>query len=94
MRKILDSIITRTCHLVVEEQDVVKTLRVINQHHKLVPDMRVGNCGWADDTNKWFIHFVTSKAKWKEIRNDLKVIRVFENLDIPKNSVGKVYTTD
>lgn len=94
MKNLMDLIITKRHHLIVEEQDVVKTLKVINQHHKIVPDMAVGNCGWADDTNKWFIHFTTSRAKWKAIRNELKVVRVFENLDIPKNTIGVVYSTD
>lgn len=94
MKNILDHIITKRYHFVVEEQDVVKTLNTINKHQRIVPDMRVGNCGWADDPNKWFIHFTTSKAKWELIRNDIKLVRVFGNMDIPKNSVGKVYTTD
>lgn len=93
MRNLLDLFVTKRCHLVVEEQDVVKTLRVINQNHRTVPDMAVGNCGW-DDTNKWFIHFTTTKAKWKIIRKELNVVRVFENTDIPANKVGVVYSTD
>lgn len=93
IRKLIDRVTTRRCHVVIEEQDVCKTLRVINSHHKIVPEMAVGNCGW-DDTNKWFIHFTTSNAKWDIIRKELKVVRVYENTDIPKNTVGVVYSTD
>ena len=94
MRKLLDKIMTRRCHLVVEEDDVIRVLKVINKHHKLVPNMSVGNCGWGDDTKKWFIHFTTTKHKWDLIRTELKVIRVFKNTEIPKNCIGTVYTTD
>lgn len=94
MMKLLDSIIRERHHLILEEQDVIKTLRVINEHHKFVPDMAVGNCGWADDTNKWFIHFTTTKAKWYDIRKELKVVRVFGNTDIPKSTIGVVYSED
>lgn len=93
-KKFLDRILTRRCHLIVEEEDMIRALNVINKHHRVAPDMRVGNCGWADDTKKWFIHFTTTEYKWNLIRNDLKVVRVFENTDIPKNCIEKVYTTD
>ena len=93
MGKLMDKIIKRTRHLIVEEADVTKTLRVIQEHHKFVPDMAVGNCGWDDET-KWFIHFAATNAKWEVIRHDLGVVRVFTNKDIPENANGVVYTTD
>lgn len=94
MKNLLNQVVTKRCHLVLEEQDVINTLKMINKHHRIVPDMAVGNCGWADDPNKWFIHFTTTRAKWNVIRNELKVVRVFGNIDIPKNTVGIVYTAD
>lgn len=57
-------------------------------------NMAIGNCGWGDDTKKWFIHFTTTEYKWNLIRNDLKVVRVFKNTDIPKDKIGTVYSTD
>jgi len=80
--------------LVVNEEDVVNTLKVIQRYHKVVPDMAVGNCGWADDPEKWFIFFDTTNHVWEHIRNDLKVVRVFGNKDIPTNTRGVVYSTD
>lgn len=95
MTNIIDLLVTKSYQLVVEEKDVTKTLKVINAHHRFVPDMQVGNCGWAeDDNNKWFIRFTTSKAKWKVIRSELKVHRVFESTDIPKQTNGTVYSMD
>lgn len=52
MRKLLDKIMIKRCHLVVEVNDVIRVLKIINKHHKLVPNMAVGNCGWGDDTKK------------------------------------------
>lgn len=94
MKNIMDLFVTKNYSLIVEEKDVTKTLKVINKHHRFVPDMQVGNCDWADDTNKWFIHFTTTKAKWKLVRDELKVHRVFEVTDIPKQTNGNVYSTD
>lgn len=94
MKNLLNKILTRRCHLVVEEEDIIRVLKVINKHHRLVPNMAIGNCGWGDDTKKWFIHFKTTEYKWELIRNDLKVVRVFKNTDIPKDKIGTVYSTD
>lgn len=95
MQNLLDKIKTRRCHLVLEEEDVIRVLNVINKHHRIAPNMRVQNCGWAD-SNKWFIHFDSTEYKWNRIRFELKVIRVFSNMDIPNDTkgCGNVYTTD
>lgn len=94
MRNFVNHFISKRFHLVVEEEDVTKALQIINKHHLTAPNMSVGNCGWADDRNKWFIHFTTSQAKWDIIRKEMRVKRVFENLDIPKNTIGVIYSTD
>ena len=94
MKNLLNKILARRCHLVAEEEDIIRVLKVINKHHRLVPNMAIGNCGWGDDTKKWFIHFTTTEYKWNLIRNDLKVVRVFKNTDIPKDKIGTVYSTD
>ena len=90
----LDKFITKRHHIIVEEVDIVNVLKVVNKCHRTSPDISVGNCGWADDSNKWFIHFTTTNSKWDSIRKDLKVVRVFSNQDIPKNTIGTVYSTD
>ena len=90
----LDKVIPVRHHLVLDEEDVVKALKVIQQHHRIVPDMAVGNCGWADDLGKWFIHFTTTECKWEEIRKKLNVVRVYGNADIPNYKKGVIYSTD
>lgn len=89
-----DRFVTKRHHIIVEEVDVIKALYAINRQHVFVPDMKVGNCGWADDVSKWFIHFTTTEAKWNAIRYELHIIRVFNNSEIPKNTVGSIYSTD
>ena len=83
MQNLLDKIKTRRCHLVLEEEDVIRVLNVINKHHRIAPNMRV-------------IHFDSTEYKWNRIRFELKVIRVFSNMDIPNDTkgCGNVYTTD
>ena len=94
LQKLISNFKLKRVHFVMEETDVTTVLGAINSHHKCVPDMRVGNCGWADDTNKWFIHFTTTNSKWELIRDELKVVRVYGNMDIPKDTIGTIYSTD
>lgn len=93
MNKLFDRFIYKRYHLVLEERCVVYALSVINKYHRIIPNMAVGNCGWAD-RRKWFIDFTTTERKWKRIREELNVIRVFDVCDIPPNLVGFIYTTD
>ena len=92
-KTLMNKLVHRYYHLILNENDVISTLKVINKHHKVVPDMAVGNCGW-NDTSKWFIHFYTTESKWEEIRKELRVIRVFNYTDIPEENNGNVYTMD
>lgn len=98
MLKLIEKLIVKRRSLVCEEADLTKVLGVINKHQDpwiiCRPNMSVGNCGWKDDTNKWFVHFDASKRAWQKIVNDLDIIRVWQNRDIPKNCKGKVYSID
>lgn len=99
MANFMDSIIYKRRGLVFEEADIARVLTVINKRvcNKTIGmmkvDMSVGNCGWADAT-KWFVHFNATENQWVKIVDDLKVIRVWGNTDIPKDCVGQVYSTD
>ena len=81
-------------HLIVDEKDVTRILKVINAHHKNVPNMQIGKCEWADDRNKWFVHYDSNEYAWELIRKELSVCRVYSNTDIPKSAVGAVFSTD
>lgn len=53
---------------------MTKTLNVINRYSTLLINLRlaVGNCGWANEPTRWFIHFDISQDKWNAIKEDLK----------------------
>lgn len=93
MAKLINKMVIRRRHIIVDAEDVLHALSVIQSHHSVVPEMKVGNCGWAE-TNKWFIHFDCSNEKWELIRHELEVVRVFNNSDIPNANFGAVYSTD
>ena len=99
MKNLIDKFVFKRHYLVLEETDVVNALDVIMKHQNKSlrvlskTNMLVGNCGWADKT-KWFIHFTTSEDRWYDIRRELKIVRVWENRDIPKNTNGIVYSTN
>lgn len=93
MKNVFDKFITERHHLIVGEDDVINTLRVIQKHNKLMNNMAVGNCDW-ENGNNWFIHFTTTRANWDIIRHELNVVRVFENADIPEDIKGVVYSAD
>ena len=96
MVQIIDNLLFKERHhLVLEEEDVLKVLDFICKlHRNHVPNMKVANCGWADDKKKWFIYFDTTRGKWNHLVRELNVVRVFGNRDIPENTIGIVYTTD
>ena len=94
MSSIFDRFVTERHHLVVEEGDVTNVLKQVNAHCKSKTEIRVGNCGWADDPTKWFVHFTTTRAKWYELVNAMKIVRTWNHETIPKNTIGVVYSTD
>ena len=94
MGKLLDRVVTKRFHLVLDECDVIRTITVINRHHRFYPTYSVGNCGWADDRTKWFINFTTTIHKWKKMRHELCITRVFDICDIPEDSKGVIFSTD
>lgn len=87
---LIDSVIGKRRHIVVNKKDLVKALEVINQNK--IYNMDIGSCGW-DDLSKWFIHFNATNKKWGNIVQELNVIRVWKNTDIPDKGEG-VYSTD
>lgn len=96
--KKLDGFIYNLRHLVLDEESVLATIKHIQEACTSIwsiikQNMAVGNCGWAD-RKKWFIHFTCSNKEWEILRNEMNIIRVFGNMDVPENTNGNVYTTD
>lgn len=92
MMNLLYDLQVKRRHLVMDEGDVLNVISVLNRYG-VRTNMGVGNCGWKDKT-KWFIHFDMSGRKWDRLTNELNVIRVWKNCDIPKETKGNIYSND
>jgi hypothetical protein len=70
---LIDQLAVKRHYLIVDDIDVLNVLEVINKHNKnlLKLNLTVGNCGWAAEPSKWFIHFDVSNKKWLSIVTDL-----------------------
>lgn len=66
----------RSKHFIVDEKDVTTVITVINEHRNDY-EMRVNNCGWAEEPNKWFIHFDVSDEAYGRIVDDLNKLGTF-----------------
>lgn len=60
-------------YLIVEEKDVTAVLTVINRQYRFYNSqgLVVGNCGWADEPTKWFIHFDATSKQYDNILKDI-----------------------
>ena len=61
-------------YLIVNEGNVLEVLRVIDEQRLwyVNQNLRIDNCGWADDRKKWFIHFDSSEDQWMSIIDGLE----------------------
>ena len=73
MKEIIEVLIGKTHELILEEEDVLATLKVINNHQKwyINQKLSVGSCGWEDEPTKWAIYFNASNVQWSNIIYDL-----------------------
>lgn len=60
-------------YFITDEKYVTKLLTVINAYDKFLgnQNLAVGNCKWADDPEKWFVHFDASNKDYDEILKDI-----------------------
>lgn len=91
MSNFIDKIICRNHTIIMTEADVLRALKTLNLFG--IFEVRVGNCGWAEE-DKWFIQFSTSDEKWKDVRETMRIVRVWSMVDIPENTRGLVYSND
>lgn len=73
MSNVADLALVNRRYLVMDKEDVMEVLDVINKHGKWFIDKRIaiGNCGWADYPDRWFIHFNANQNQWWHIVNNL-----------------------
>ena len=63
----------KTRQFIVDEGDVMIVLKAVSNCQDWF-DGRTGNCGWADEPNKWFVTF---RATDKQYVNIIKKLREF-----------------
>ena len=61
---------------IVEEKDVTTILSAVGREAKTT-NYCIGNCGWADQPNKWFISFYTTDKRYGRIMKKLTGIGKF-----------------
>ena len=61
-------------NLLVDEKNMPAILGVLDKHK--IRDVSLGNCGWADFTNRWFIFFTASEKSYSSVMKDLTKILV------------------
>lgn len=73
MINLIDRFVKRRHNLIVVEQDVTTVLEAINSRRKwyINQNLAVGNCGWANEPTKWFVHFGATDNQWMFIIDGL-----------------------
>lgn len=80
----------RRREFIVDEQDVTTVITVINRYRKYA-DMRVGNCGWLEEPNKWFIMFDACNEDYGHIVDELNKLGTFRLNVSPSFTVVELY---
>ena len=60
-------------HLIVNQEDIITILEVLDGIKRNtrgifgIPlyEMEIGNCGWANEPEKWYMFFTISNKKWR-----------------------------
>lgn len=60
----------KTRDLIFDEKQLSKILTAIN-NNLTCPELRVGNCGWANQPKKWFVLFHCTNKDYEKIINQL-----------------------
>lgn len=71
MVNLFKNIMQKRRHLFVDESGVMDTLKVIStvKHESkinILTKMEVGNCGWADEPDAWFVHYDSTDRQWRK----------------------------
>ena len=66
-------------HLIVKEEDLTTVLGIINSEIKISKqNQMIGNCGWKNEPEKWFIHFEGTIKECMKITEKLEQIGTFK----------------
>lgn len=94
LNKLMNKFIIKTHHFIVFEDDVLKTIEVINKNRNCIKTLLYGRIRIWSDGRIWHIVFKASNTEWCSLINELKVIRVWDISCIPKTMNGSIYSTD
>lgn len=75
MLKIIDMFtIKRRCFIVKEKNliDVLKMFQAAFHAGYHANDMSVGNCGWAEESDSWYIHTNLTNNQWRALLEGCK----------------------
>lgn len=73
MNEFIEALFGRTRELILEEEDVIETLKVVNESRRwfIRHSLSVDTCGWEDQPTKWAIYFNATTIQWSEIIGSL-----------------------
>lgn len=85
-----EKFIVKRYYLVLDRNDVLTAIEVINKFESwyVGQNLAVGNCGWANEPYKWFIHFTAPVSKWRKMigefthKNFELLVKEPEHLDV------------
>lgn len=58
-------LLKRRHEIVLDEKDVTRAIQAIGKSIGIRNEVAIGNCCWANEPSKWFIHFTLSNKDWK-----------------------------
>lgn len=79
MSKFSDYFVKRRHRLILDDSDILTMLKVLDDIKResrfyIAMDMEIGNCGWADEPEKWFMFFDETNKQWKSTIAKLNAI--------------------
>lgn len=92
MTDLMEKIIIKRHSLILERDDLIRVFTTLDKFG-INRGVAPRKLDW-DGADKWMVEFVASEEIWRLIRNDLEVIRAWDEEDIPIKCVGLVYSTD
>ena len=76
MMKIFDKFVFQRRYFVVMESEMIEVVKMVQlalmDGYCRDSSMSIGNCGWANEPDAWFIHVTLSKHQWRTLLRECK----------------------
>ena len=79
-------------NLLVDEKNMSAILGVLDKHK--IRCVSIGNCGWADFTDRWFIFFTASDKSYSSVMKDLTKIGTIKIEVRPGGQIDNYFTKE